>query len=98
MTAAGAAAGGAAAAAAAVAQAIKASGTLVRLEADEMRKLLARLEAPLVVVTAHEGMFGDRHEVLVPHRGLAFYARDKRPFELPGDAEVIASRKIWIPS
>ena len=43
------AAGGAAAAA--IAQAIKASGVVLRLNADEFRKILLRLDDPLVVVS-----------------------------------------------
>ena len=40
----------AAAAAAAVAQAVKASGAIVKLEADEFQKVLYRATDPLVVV------------------------------------------------
>lgn len=88
----------AAAAAAAIANAIKASGTLVRVEPEELRKILERQEAPLVVVASKSGLFGEKHEVLTGYRGLAFYARSRQPIELPADAEVIVARSIWMPS
>lgn len=92
------AAAGATAAAAAIAQAIKASGTLVRVEPEELRKILERQEAPLVVVAVKDGLFGEKHQYLTGYRGLAFYARSPRPIELPGTAEVVVARSIWVPS
>jgi hypothetical protein len=87
------------AAAAAVANAIKASGTLVRVEPEEMRRILDLQEAPLVVVASHAGaLFGPKHELLTSYRGLAFYCRSSEAIELPGTAEVIAAKKIWMPS
>ncbi|HEX2165358.1 MAG TPA: hypothetical protein VHM02_15550 [Thermoanaerobaculia bacterium] len=91
-------AGAAAAAAAAIAQAIKASGTLVRVEPEELRRILDRQEAPLVVVASKSGFFGEKHQYLTGYRGLAFYARSPRPIELPGTAEVVVARSIWMPS
>ena len=89
----------AAAAAAAVANAIKASGTLVRVEPEDMRRILDLQEAPLVVVASHRGaLFGPKHELLTSYRGLAFYCKSSEPIELPGTAEVIVAKKIWMPS
>lgn len=85
------------AAAAAVAQAIKASGTLVRVEPEDMRRILDLQEAPLVVVASRRGLFGEKHEVLTSYRGLAFYCKSPAPIELPGTAEVIAAKSIWMP-
>lgn len=90
--------GAAAAAAAAVAQAIKASGTLVRVEPEELRRIVERQEAPLVVVAHKEGLFGDKHQYLTGYRGLAFYAQSPQPIELPGSAEIVAARTICMPS
>ena len=93
MSAAGAAGGGAAAA---IAQAIKASGVLVRLEPDEFLKVVYRIEAPLVVFT-ETSFFGTTFQYLVGYKGLAFFAKSKEPLDLGGTAEFVTARKIWIP-
>jgi hypothetical protein len=94
----GAAAGGAAAAAAAaaIAQAIKASGSIVRVEPEEFLKILSRTESPLVV-TAEGGFIGVNHQYLTSYKGLAFFTKNKEALHLPSDAELIVSGKIWIP-
>jgi len=93
----GAAVGGAAAAhAAAVANAIKASGVLIRTEPEEFQKILDRIDEPLVVV-AESGIFGTKYEYLTSWRGLAFFTKSSRPVELPGEAAVVRAKKIWIP-
>ena len=56
--------GAAAAAAAAIAQAIKASGVIVRVEPDEFVKLLARQSEPLIVC-AVGGFLSTRAEVFL---------------------------------
>lgn len=91
----GAAAGGAAAAAA-IAQAIKASGAIVRVEPEDFLAIVSRAESPLVV-TAEGGFLGVSHHYLTSYKGLAFFARSKEPLNLPGDAERVVARKIWIP-
>jgi hypothetical protein len=95
---AGAAGGGAAggAAAAAIAQAIKASGVIVRVEPAEFSKILHLQSAPLVVC-AEGGFFSTKYEYLTSYKGLAFYAKSSTPIYLPENAEVVRSRKIWIP-
>ncbi len=87
---------GAAAQAAAVAQAIKASGVLVRLKPADFMRLLNKQEEPLVV-TARGGLFQARWQYLMPYRGLVFFAGSAEPVPLPGRAEVIEAQKIWIP-
>ena len=84
------------AAAAAIANAVKASGVLVKLEPDEWRRLLGRLEAPLVVVS-EGGAFGKKYRYLTSYKGLAFYTRSDEPLEVPGAAEIVEAEKIWIP-
>jgi len=95
MGVAGGAAGGAAAAAAVV-QAIKASGAIVRVEPAEFEKLVNLAEAPLVV-TASGGLFGRSYQYLTSYKGLAFYTKSGEQIHLPGTAEVIAAKTIWIP-
>jgi hypothetical protein len=92
----GAAGAAGASAAAAVAQAIKASGVLVRLEPDEFLKIVYRIEAPLVV-SAETSFFGKTFQYLVSYKGLAFFAKSPEPLDLGGTAEVVTARRIWIP-
>jgi hypothetical protein len=92
----GAAAGAAAAAAAAIAQAIKASGAIVRVKPEEFLKIVSRTERPLVV-TAEGGFIGVNHQYLTSYKGLAFFAKSPEPLHLPSDTELVVSDKIWIP-
>ena len=90
------AAGGAAAAAAAVANAIKATGAIVKLEPTEFAKILARQDAP-VIATGMTGIFTTKHQYLTNYKGLFFYCASKDPLPLPSRAEVVAAKNIWIP-
>ena len=94
MSAAGAA--GAAAAAAAIAQAIKASGTIVRVEPQNFASILMRAEAPLVVL-AEGGWPKKTYQYLTSYKGLAFFAKSPEPLALPEATELIVAEKIWIP-
>ncbi|MEJ2368684.1 MAG: hypothetical protein P8Z49_10160 [Acidobacteriota bacterium] len=96
MYSAGAGAGAGASAAAAIAQAIKASGVLVRVAPEEFMSLLGRMESPLVV-TSESRFFGTTYKYLTSYKGLAFYAKSSRPLPLPPTAECVISGKIWIP-
>jgi hypothetical protein len=92
--AAGAAAG--AAAAAAVANATRASGAIVRLVPTEFKKILERIDKPLVVY-AEGGFFGKNYQYLTSYKGLFFFCKANEPLHLPGTVETIISDKIWIP-
>ena len=89
-------AGGGAAAAAAIAQAIKASGAIVRVEPDAFLTIVERVEAPLVV-HAEGGFLSTVHKYLVGYKGLVFYTQAARPLHLPGSGELVEAEKIWIP-
>ncbi len=89
-------AAGAAAAAAAIAQAIKASGVLVRLEPNEFVKLLRKIPDALVVVTVG-GFFSTKYEYLCGYKGLAFYTKASEELSLPAAVEVIAAKSMWMP-
>lgn len=94
VTAGGAAGGGAAAAA--IAQAVKASGAIVRLEPDEFEKILARAERP-VVVTAESRFLRTTYKYLTSYKGLAFFTKARYPLALTG-CELVAARGIWVPA
>lgn len=96
VEAAGTAAAGAAAAAA-IANAIKASGAIIRIDPDEFTKILHRAERPLVA-HAEGGFWGKNYQYLTNYKGLFFFCKAKEPIMLPGTVEVVLCEKICIPS
>ena len=84
------------AAAAAIAQAIKASGAIVRIKPHYFELILSRVDEPLVV-TAEGGFFTTSYQYLTAYKGLIFFAKAGTPLDLPPKAEVIQAEKIWIP-
>jgi hypothetical protein len=86
----------AAAHAAAIAQAIKASGVIVRLEPNEFLKILGRQDEPLVV-QAQGGLFRSSWRYLTSYKGLAFFTRSAEQLLLPGRTLIVSARSIWIP-
>ncbi len=91
-----AAAGGAAAMAAAIANAIKASGVVVRVSTADFYAILRKVENPLVIY-AEGGFFSKNHQYLVSYKGFAFFTKSSEPLLLPAEVETIAAKKIWIP-
>ena len=87
---------GAAAAAAAIAQAIRASGSIVRVEPGEFECILAR-QTGLLVVTAQGGFFSAKYQYLTSYKGLAFFTESATQLNLPGGVELVVAKKIWIP-
>ena len=86
----------AAAAAAAIANAVKASGSLVEVETQDFLKLVNRIEQP-AVVCATQRIFGVRYKYLTVYKGLFLYTKSKTPLQLPGTVERINAGKIWMP-
>ena len=82
--------------AAQVANAVKACGTLVRLEPEAFIRLLAKQERPLVVHAAPGG-FSRTNRYLTSYKGLAFHCRTREALRIPGGAELILAKKISIP-
>ena len=93
---AGGAAGAAGAAAAAIAQALKASGVLVRVAPAEFLRILRRQREPLVV-HAKGGIFRTSYQYLTSYKGLAFFAKSPDPLDLPSGCETVLAGGIWIP-
>ena len=81
---------------AAIANAIKASGVVVRLEPGEWLAVLKRTDNPLVVI-AEGGMFKTKYHYLTSYRGLAFFTKSPTALVLPGRAEVITAKSISYP-
>jgi hypothetical protein len=90
------AAAGGAAAAAAIANAIKASGVVVRVSPADFHAILRKIERPLIVY-AKGGFFSTSYQYMVSYKGFAFFTKSSEPILLPTEAETIAARKIWTP-
>lgn len=86
----------AAAHAAAIANAIKASGVLVRVDPTEFLRLLHHAEEPLIVV-ARGGIFRSSWRYLTSYKGLAFHTKSAEQLPLPGRAQIITAEAISIP-
>ncbi len=84
------------AAAAAMVQAIKASGAIVRVTPELFLQLVGRQEEPLVI-RSRGGLFQARWQYLASYRGFVFFAKSPEPLPLPGRAEVLDAKKIWVP-
>jgi hypothetical protein len=91
----GAVAGGAAAAAA-IAQAIKASGAIVRVAPNDFLTILRKAEDPLVV-HAQGGFLSKNDQYLLGYKGLIFFCKSPAPLTMPFAVETIEAQKIWIP-
>jgi hypothetical protein len=81
---------------AAIANAIKASGVVVRLEPIEWLSIVKRTESPLVIV-APGGVFKKKLHYLTSYRGLAFFTKSDEALVLPGRAEIVTAKSISIP-
>ncbi len=82
--------------AAAIAEAMKASGTIITVPPEDFAAILRKSETPLVVV-APGGIFGKKLDYLTSYRGLCFYTRSDEALQLPSRAEIVSAKKIWIP-
>lgn len=94
MSAAGGAA--AAAAAAAIANAIKASGPIVKVRPDVFARLAEQAKVPVVVI-AKGGLFTVHWKHLCPYKGLYLFTKSKQPLRLPATMEIIHADTIWVP-
>ena len=81
---------------AAIANAVKASGVVVRVEAGEFLAILKRIDAPLVVI-GRGGVFKKHYQYLTSYKGLAFFATSPDAFLLPPRVEVVQAKTISIP-
>jgi hypothetical protein len=80
----------------AIAEAIKASGAIVRVEPGDFARVLTRQDAPLVIF-AQGGIFGARLQYLTSYKGFVLFVKTSESLHLPDDTEVIHAQKIWIP-
>lgn len=89
--------GGGAAVAAAIANAIKASGAIVRLKEEDFIKVISRADNPIIIIS-RGGFMKKDFDYLTAYKGFIFYVRAKNEMNLPGNSEIISAQQIWIPS
>ena len=82
--------------AAVIAQAIKASGTIVNMKPEEFSLLLDRMDEPMVVM-ALGGIINTNYQYLTSYKGLAFFTNSSEKLPLPANTELITAKSIWIP-
>ncbi len=85
-----------AAVAAAIANAIKASGVLIKVDQSDFLTILSKAEKPLVI-TALGGFMTKNYQYMTSYKGFAFYTKSASPLILPGTVEIINAKQIWIP-
>ncbi len=85
-----------AAIAAAIANAVKASGLIVKVEPVDFLAILDRTDEPLVVV-GQGGYFRKHAQYLTSYKGLGFFTKSDNALVLPSRAEVISAKSISFP-
>lgn len=85
------------AAAAAIAQAIKASGAIIRMESNEFLQIVYRIEDPLVVISVSKIFGKTTYKYLTSYKGLAFFTKSSSQLPLGSGAVLISAKQIWIP-
>lgn len=83
-------------AAAAVANATKATGTIVHIEPDGWLNLVDKMIDPLVIIGTG-GVLTKHYQYLVSYKGLAFFTKSSEKLPLPAQVELVTAKKIWIP-
>lgn len=79
-----------------IANAIKACGTLVKVEPQEFLKIIGKQDQPLVVIKS-AGVFSSSIKYLTSYKGLAFHCKSVTELNLPPKAELINSKKFSMP-
>jgi hypothetical protein len=87
----------AASAANAIANAVKASGAIIKLEPDEFSKILSKTTDPLIVVSP-TGFKKRKTRYLFSWKGFVFFCETKKQVIFPKGTKTILSNKIWVPN
>jgi hypothetical protein len=79
-----------------LAQAVRATGGLVRVDPADFQTLVNRIENPLVVVK-EGGLFSPSIKYLTSYRGFILYTQSRQALHLPGRCEVLQASSVWLP-
>ena len=83
--------------AAAAANAVKASGAIVRIESKDFQSILTKSDKPLVIVSEFN-FFGKYYRYLTGYKGFIFYTKSRTPLDFGSNVEVMTAKSIWIPN
>ena len=83
--------------AAAIAQAVKASGAIVRMKPDDFLQIAYRADDPLVVMATSKLFGKTSYKYIIGYKGLAFYTKSPSQLSFGGGTEVVHAKTIWIP-
>ena len=81
----------------AIAQAIKASGAIVRVESKDFMTILSKTEKPVVIVSQSK-FLKTTYKYLTGYKGFVFYTKSSSPLQLLSSVELIQAKQIWIPT
>ena len=84
------------AAAAAIANAIKASGVVVRVQPEDFVNIVRKVDKPLII-HSEGGIFSKNYQYLTSYKGFAFFTRSSQPIQFASGVEIVVANKIWIP-
>jgi hypothetical protein len=79
------------------ANALKASGAIVRVEPNVFEQFIQKEKEPLVVFSESSFLFSS-YKYLTNYKGIFFFTKTKTPLILPGKAEIVKAKSIWIPN
>jgi hypothetical protein len=79
-----------------LAQAVKATAGLLRVDAADFQSIVDRVENPIVVIA--QGRFFSRStRYLTSYRGFILYTQSREPLHIPARAEVLTASSLWLP-
>ncbi len=76
--------------------AIKAYGSIIKIEPSDFIKILQKSNRPLVVETKY-GLFSTKYKYLTSYKGLVFHCKSSNPILYGIDVEVVKAKKMSIP-
>ena len=77
-------------------QALKAFGSIVRIEPNVFLELLSLQEQPLVV-QGSGGFLTSHYRYIMSYQGITFFAKSNKKLELPANAKIIETKKVFVP-
>lgn len=88
---------GGAAAAAAIAQAIKASGAIIRMEPNDFSQIVGRADEPIVVMATSRIFSKVSYKYITSYKGLTFYTKSPSRLAFGTGALMVSAKNIWVP-
>lgn len=88
---------GGAAAAAAIAQAIKASGAIVRMEPNDFMQIVGRADEAIVVMATSKIFGRTTYKYITSFRGLTFFTKSSSRLSFGSGALMVSAKNIWVP-